>query len=82
MAKYGLSEVVDVVKNDKDPDLVGMALILEVRENEPQDEGGVRNVYRVGMRGGKQAWIREDHLNVPPMTCSFCGGPTPCTRRD
>lgn len=81
MAKYGLGEVVDVVKNDKDPNLIGLACILEVRENEPQDEGGLRNVYRVSVHG-QQAWIREDHLNIPPMTCSFCGGPTPCTRRD
>jgi hypothetical protein len=81
MAKYEIGNVVDVIKNVKDPDLIGIACVLEVRENEPQDEGGIRNVYRVRVRD-RECWMREEHLSIPPMTCSFCGGPVPCTRAD
>jgi len=82
MTKFSLGMVLEVTANLKAPDLIGLGVVVEVRENEPQDVGGIRNVYRVNVRG-MDCWIREEHLSVPPpAVCSFCGGPTPCIRNN
>jgi hypothetical protein len=82
MAKFEVGMVVGVTANFKAPSLIGTAAVLEVRENEPQDAGGVRTVYRVSI-DGKECWVREAHLSAPPAPrCGFCGGPTPCLRSD
>jgi len=59
------------------------ALVIEARENEPQDLGGFRNVYLVEVEGGKKYFIREEHLKAPSrLTCSFCGGQIPCAKNN
>ena len=77
--KFQVGMVVMVTANFKAPDLIGLGVILEARENEPQKDGDVRNVYRVRVHD-VNCWIRESHLSdLPKMECSLCGGPVPCT---
>lgn len=70
MVKFKVGWRVGVFQNDQAPDVIGRAYVREVRENEPQNEGGFRNVYRVEMMyDSRQAWVREEYLDKTMDRC-------------